>query len=587
MAIKVTCDTCLTVYNLADNKAGTRMTCRKCEASIRVPGRARVEEVEEIEEVEEVEEVEEIDAIPVEEDEPTLVAPLDDEEAEEVEVEAIQSGRTERHRRNEAAFAEDRPVRSRKSRDEEEDEGDRPRNRRRPRADEDEEDEDERPKKRNAMPLILGAVAGGVVLLVALGGTLAWALMDWTSETTSTQAQSVRDPDEDMKRQAVEPRVVARENPPEKPRAKEQPKEVVFPPPPPPPSNPLAPPKDIQEALARLREPNPDRQKTASDWLQLATLSDFYRNEVAKALDPLLNNQKTKLSALLALARWGTRDNLDSLHPLLGDTDGTIWRPAFDTLAMIKDEKSVDPVGKYLPDDAKGISAEKVLRLIGKKGEPQALKYIHHKTAATRARAGGLLQSYGTTNGTILDQTIQDIQGTDQDMRNWALQDRVLSTVDPSRQAKVSKALEGLLTDANSKQKALSALQIWATTDNVPGLIGVLADAQLKRNVMELLGKLKDGRAARPLALLLGSPTDRGDASRALQKIGSPAEQGVLALMPNLVTAPDPATRHEAFNVIGHIGTRASLPLLNGYLKVPALKGEATTAIRKIVARGG
>jgi HEAT repeat protein len=568
MGIKVTCGECLTVYNLADNKAGTSVTCRKCEASIMVPARRRVEEAEVG-----------VEAVLVEEDEPTLVTPLGDEEAE-----GIQSGRVERRSRQEVVLEEDRPVRSRRSRDEDEDERPRPRRRRRG-------DEDERGSKKSSLPLILGGVAGGLFLLIAVGGTLGWIFWNQADDSTSAQGHNLaKESDDAMKGFAIAPRVVIKEPQPvvdPREKEKERPKEKVAPPPPPPPPpEPLGPPKDIQEALARLRDSDPDRQKTASDWLQQATLSDFYRNEVAKALDPLLSNPKTKLSALLALTKWGTRDNLASVHPLLADAEGDVWRAAFDTLALIKDESSVEPVGKYLPDDAKGPLAEKVLRLVGKKGESEALKYLHHKVSFTRTRAGNLLKSYGTPDGTILDQTIQDLQGTDRDMRNWALQDRVLGTVDQSRQLQVGKALVGLLTEATLKQKAMNVLQTWATKENVPAVVGVLTDAQLRTDAIRLLGKLKDPRGADPLARLLSSPTDRGEASKALQQIGSPAEKSVLNLMPALVGS-DLATRHEAFNVLGHIGTRASLPLLTGYLKVPALKGEAAGAIRKIQARGG
>lgn len=130
--------------------------------------------------------------------------------------------------------------------------------------------------------------------------------------------------------------------------------------------------------------------------------------------------------------------------------------------------------------------------------------------------------------------------------------------LDKTRQAEVARSLDPLLNDHDAQVRlaGVKALQVWATRDNVPGLIQVLrtddiVSTEAHRLALEILGRLKDDRAAGPVAARLPNIFERGYASRALVEIGPSAEKAVLAY----AFHPDFATRQEARQVLRKYGT--------------------------------
>jgi HEAT repeat protein len=102
--------------------------------------------------------------------------------------------------------------------------------------------------------------------------------------------------------------------------------------------------------------------------------------------------------------------------------------------------------------------------------------------------------------------------------------------VDESQRPEVSKALDPLLNDAQTREAGAQALVAWATTYNVPSLLKVLdvKEGNAWKPVMEVLGKLKDQRAAAPLVGQLNDALRRGPAASALRALGPMAQKQVI-----------------------------------------------------------
>lgn len=160
MPTRITCPKCPAEYNVPDSLLGKSVRCRACQATIAIPAKKYAAPDDDIPEV-----------VPVVEAEP--------------EPEAL---RTEPSRRRNRAV----PRRDEDSVDE------RPRRRNRDR------DED-RPRAKGTSPVVIAAIAGGVLLLAIGGGVLAWVLA--SKPDSNTQVAQVNPPVRpvDKDRAPVEP----------------------------------------------------------------------------------------------------------------------------------------------------------------------------------------------------------------------------------------------------------------------------------------------------------------------------------------------------------------------------------------------
>jgi HEAT repeat protein len=305
---------------------------------------------------------------------------------------------------------------------------------------------------------------------------------------------------------------------------------------------------------------------------------------VARALDPLLNDDKTRESGVLALERWADKDNVPSLIKMLDNMNGIIWNSAMRTLGRLQDERAAAPLAKQLTTFGRNHQAANALRALGRVAEKEVLKYLHHKDFFARTAVPGLLRGYGTTDAAILDQTVTDLESAEDQTRQLAADDLARRPLDAGKQGQVARALGGLLVDKIPavRQAGMSALGKWATKDNVPALVTALQDAGLRAQAITLLGKLKDERAALPLAVLLPTP-DRPRVGRALREIGPMAQSAVITV---LKATPDVAARKEAWHILGAVGTRASLPVLAQLARADrANMNDARNAIKQIQTR--
>jgi HEAT repeat protein len=339
----------------------------------------------------------------------------------------------------------------------------------------------------------------------------------------------------------------------------------------------------VAEALAMLKDPDVRRRVVAAGWLAQQRVDEFQRAEVARALDPLLNDAQTREAGAKALVAWATKENVPSLLKVLDVKEGNAWRPAMSILGKLKDERAVAPLVGQMADGLRRGEAVNALRALGPMAQKQVLKSLHHKDPGVRLAVAGLLRGYNTPESDLVGQSIEDLRSTDKETRRLAADDLARRKVDENKHADASLALEPLLADADGgiRTAAVGALKVWATKDNIPALLRVLdKDPTLVDKVLDVLVKFKDDRVYVVLARCLLIPNYRAKASKGLKDMGPAAEKVVVPLLLN----PDVMVRKEACHILGAIGTKASIPYLaNLARRDPATSNDAKSAQRAIL----
>jgi HEAT repeat protein len=311
-----------------------------------------------------------------------------------------------------------------------------------------------------------------------------------------------------------------------------------------------------------LKDPDVRRRAVAANRLARAPVEEFRRAEVARALDPLLNDAPTREAGANALVAWATKDNVPSLLKVLDVKEGFAWRPALSALGKLKDERAVAPLAGQLTEAFRRREAAEALRALGPLAQKQVIKSLHHKDFFVRQAVEDLLRSYNASEADLVGQSIEDLKSTDKETRRLAAEDLAKRKVDENKHADVSLALDPLLADADNGIRAatVQALKVWATKDNIPSLSRLLKEVALKDfglggKVLDVLVTFKDERVYGVLAECLTIIHYRPKASKGLKDMGPPAEKAVLPLLGHT----DPWVRREVCGILGAIGTRASL----------------------------
>jgi HEAT repeat protein len=158
-----------------------------------------------------------------------------------------------------------------------------------------------------------------------------------------------------------------------------------------------------------------------------------------------------------------------------------------------------------------------------------------------------------------VDQAIKDLKERDVFKVNGALDRLGKAIVVEGRREQVLPALVALLNDRDNgiRSRAVKAIGVWGTQEQVPELIKLLddQDAFVKGNSFEALGKLGGKQAAEALAERVPPFFGRREASQALQQMGEVAEAPVLPLLKN----KDWTIQSEACKILAVVGTRKSL----------------------------
>jgi predicted Zn finger-like uncharacterized protein len=326
----------------------------------------------------------------------------------------------------------------------------------------------------------------------------------------------------------------------------------------------------LTAALGELSIRDGVRRRLALEWLeQKANLDEARRAEVARALDPLLNDgdNNVKQAALKAVGKWGNKDNGPALVRALSDVafnpiSNDMRKHAMMALAKIKYEPGIAPIAARLKDFFDRGAASAALKEMGPIAEPEVKKYLNDNDQGVRNEAKAILSFYGTKDNVGLTQAFGDLHSPDAGRRRQGADAIARMPVDAKQQKDVSLELEGVLSDNDNgvRHAALKALMVWANKESTPALVKLLEhqDVTTRHLAIQVLGKIKDDRSVLNVANRLLIAEDRRAASRALVVMGSICEEVVATALSN----NDRIVRLEACKILEKVGTKKSVKTL-------------------------
>lgn len=583
--IQTSCPQCLTGYKLPDSQAGKKVRCKSCEATFVVEPPA-----------EDVPVLEEAEPEDLRRSRPTRRADVDDLPVlEDGSRERTRPGPPPRSRSRDEFDDDERPVRRRRTPD---------------------DDEDDRPRSAGGpgAGLIIGIVAA-LVLVIGGGGGLAWYLL---TQGDGDLGGATKPPDNPI---PPPPGGAMIGNPgggmmgipggpignpggpignpggpignpggpigaPKDDKGKDGGISIPDPV--------RQPPKNVTEALDAIRSGESARVSQGLSFLRNNSKEQERRDEVGRALSPLLRDPKTAAEAAAAAANWPSKEILGDLIDLADSESQVPYLNAVHALGKYDDEKAFAALAKLLVPLFKSGPAADALRVVGKKAEKHVVPYLHHKERRTQQVAQQLLEGYGTEETLLLEQTLKDLTSTEAQTKQSAA--KWLATKKPSPERKeqhelASKALEAMLKDESgfARNAALDALVNWATPDNIQAIgEAAVGDFTINRKkVVAILSKLKDEKAAIALAVIyVKYPGERREVGKVLLAMGPLAEKAgwVMINQDNL------SLRREGVLLLGDVGTAETI---KGLTKIrPALMARdktagalVTNAIAKIKSR--
>jgi hypothetical protein len=167
---------------------------------------------------------------------------------------------------------------------------------------------------------------------------------------------------------------------------------------PPPPENPLTPPKDLDEALTLLTDPDELRRQAALEWLAETRVVPARQAEVGRAVLAVLQSRDWVLHEAAAdvLAAWANPAVADELYGLAQRESVPGWAAALRALALRRDGRVASIAAAYLPNFFKRPAAARILVLIGPAAENEVIPYLKYDDPAVRREAVRLLGLLGT-----------------------------------------------------------------------------------------------------------------------------------------------------------------------------------------------
>ncbi len=489
MATEVLCPICGATYNIAETQLGRKLRCKKCEHAFVAGDKRRGRDDD-----------------------------ADDDRG------AIRDSPSRR------------PAKAGR-RDDDYDDDDRPR-KKTPGLDKQAKRRGDEPKFPVKAFVIAGAILGAL-LLVCGGGGLILSLMVWDGDG------------------GADPVVVNQGAPP---GFGGGPMRPAAPPanPPDPLANPFRPVPalgNVDEALALLRGNDGAQRLDGARWLAQKPVDAAKQAEVAKALNGLLGaaeNPNVRNAAVAACKAWATAENVPGLISYLEGNRGNIFTKdqrvmAMQALARVKDERGAAVVAHELTDFHTSGDAQAALRDFGKAAEKAVARMLFHPEDPSnqiRDAARGVLRDYGTKEEVVLDVALADLKAGDDKRQQAVLKWLGEAVPNAAKMADVSKALVPLVDGGNDEvsKAAVTACKIWATAENVPGLVKYLeryhggkgSSLNVKDQrvaAMRVLGRLKDERGAAAVANELPDFFTGGDALSALRDFGKPAEKAVAKML--------------------------------------------------------
>jgi predicted Zn finger-like uncharacterized protein len=181
----------------------------------------------------------------------------------------------------------------------------------------------------------------------------------------------------------------------------------------------VLPPRDVNEALGRLRNLDPKQQKDAASWLSRQPVDPGRQAEVAGALEPLLSSADKQLRAAAAgaLEKWATANNVPALvraykNPGSGFEGNQIKRSARNALVRLKDRRGAQAIAPNLVNIRTRFDARRALEQMGPIAEDAALPYVRHAEWQVAIEACRVLAKVGTAKSLqTLEQELRQIEG--------------------------------------------------------------------------------------------------------------------------------------------------------------------------------
>jgi HEAT repeat protein len=158
------------------------------------------------------------------------------------------------------------------------------------------------------------------------------------------------------------------------------------------------------QAVAELKDGGAEEKRLipVCSWLGQTAADEKSRPDVARGLDPLVksSNHRVREEALKALVNWGTKDNVDTLLPLVQTGDlgsGNVRKLAIQALGNIKDDRAAPAVAARMTDFFDRETAAAALENMGPGAEKPVLQVLNTSNdAGVRLLACRVLKTVGT-----------------------------------------------------------------------------------------------------------------------------------------------------------------------------------------------
>jgi HEAT repeat protein len=360
----------------------------------------------------------------------------------------------------------------------------------------------------------------------------------------------------------------------------------------------------IDQSTLDLASTDGETKKQALESLTKTPVDAAKQTKVAQAIIPLLtgNDPWVRDPAVRALEIWATKDVMaDLIRMVENPPQGMRLDSILNILAKFKDQQAAAAVAKQLTNFFNRDAAAKALIKMGPVGGQAALAYVNNPDNGVKTTAQRVVQQAGAGGGNdpnmggnpnpntgnpLLDQALKDLQSQDMGTRKSALDNIAKMQFDAAKQQTVSQALNPLLTDQQLRNDAINALVVWASAANIQALSQIVGQPGVPTDkIFDIFVKLKDNNGIAAIVGQLANPAVRGHARQALEKLGSAAENLVVQF---LSSTKDRGSIFEAITVLGKIGTKNSLQILNAAARDrdKGLANHAQQAIAQINARG-
>jgi hypothetical protein len=169
------------------------------------------------------------------------------------------------------------------------------------------------------------------------------------------------------------------------------------------PFNPFWVPRDVNEALAHLQAPDRPRRIAAADWLARQPVDPGRRADVARALEPLLEDLDggVRVAGMRGLEAWGGAENVPAVVRMLeGDPAGfegdECRRRGMDLIVRLKDVRGAPGVARGLKQPFDRERARRALEKLGSGAESAVLPYLKDNDWGARVEACKTLKAIGT-----------------------------------------------------------------------------------------------------------------------------------------------------------------------------------------------